>query len=236
VRWHPKTSEPQSVHETTLIALTLSMLGGYLDAYTYVLKDGVFANAQTGNVVLFSISLLTGSYHDIGKYLLPILFFCMGILILEFLKTAKALDRNTLRVKLILLIEALTLFFIGMTSHRVSNFVVTCTIAFLAAIQVSTFNRLYSASIATTMITGNLRSSMENLHAYLHYGNRKARSHFIRYFLVIAFFGLGASLGAVISLKIGDDSIFPCLVFIATAYGLLSVKERKFKKQERVIH
>ena len=42
--------------ETILIGTLLALAGGFLDAYTYICRGGVFANAQTGNIVLFSIS------------------------------------------------------------------------------------------------------------------------------------------------------------------------------------
>ena len=43
--------------ETILIGSLLALAGGFLDAYTYICRGGVFANAQTGNIVLFSMHL-----------------------------------------------------------------------------------------------------------------------------------------------------------------------------------
>ena len=34
------------------VGVMLAIVGGYLDAYTYISRDHVFANAQTGNMVL----------------------------------------------------------------------------------------------------------------------------------------------------------------------------------------
>ncbi|MEF9840560.1 MAG: DUF1275 family protein, partial [Lachnospiraceae bacterium] len=39
------------ISETFLIGAILAMVGGFLDAYTYLCRGGVFANAQTGNLV-----------------------------------------------------------------------------------------------------------------------------------------------------------------------------------------
>ena len=36
----------------------LAAAGGLLDAYTYLSRGGVFANAETGNMVLFGICLI----------------------------------------------------------------------------------------------------------------------------------------------------------------------------------
>ena len=38
----------------------LAVSGGFQDAYTYFTRDGVFSNAQTGNVVLMSERFMNG--------------------------------------------------------------------------------------------------------------------------------------------------------------------------------
>ena len=215
-----------SVHEHALIAYTLSFVGGYLDAYTYVLKDGVFANAQTGNVVLFSIALLSGNFSVIDKYLFPILAFSLGILISEFFKSSGRLSENALRIKLVLGMELVCFLLIGFAGSSLSDFTVTCIVSFIAAVQVSTFNRLQGAAVATTMITGNLRSSMENLHLFLQYRDRRAGRKFLIYISVIAFFGGGASLGGIVADRMGVSSIFLCIVFLVPAYLLILREER----------
>ena len=40
--------------ETFLLSAILALSGGFQDAYTYNVRNGVFSNAQTGNVVLMS--------------------------------------------------------------------------------------------------------------------------------------------------------------------------------------
>ena len=45
------------VYEWLEIGLMLCLAGGFLDAYTFVTRGGVFANAQTGNIVLLGLEL-----------------------------------------------------------------------------------------------------------------------------------------------------------------------------------
>lgn len=40
--------------ESLILNLLLAFSGGFQDAYTYIVRDNVFANAQTGNIVLMS--------------------------------------------------------------------------------------------------------------------------------------------------------------------------------------
>ena len=58
----------------------LAVAGGFLDAYTYLCRGQVFANAQTGNMVLLAIRLAEGSWAQAFHYLMPILAFALGIL------------------------------------------------------------------------------------------------------------------------------------------------------------
>ena len=49
--------------ESFLIAGILSVSGGLQDAYTYMYRGKVFANAQTGNIVLLSANLMDGNWE-----------------------------------------------------------------------------------------------------------------------------------------------------------------------------
>ena len=52
--WKRQTSE------TYRVGILLAAAGGFLDAYTFICRGHVFANAQTGNIVLFGVSLARG--------------------------------------------------------------------------------------------------------------------------------------------------------------------------------
>ena len=57
-----KELEPtRQMSEAFRNCIFLALSGGFQDAYTYFTRDGVFANAQTGNVVLMSTNFMTGS-------------------------------------------------------------------------------------------------------------------------------------------------------------------------------
>ena len=56
--WKRQTSE------TYRVGILLAAAGGFLDAYTFLCRGHVFANAQTGNIVLFGVSLARGDNVD----------------------------------------------------------------------------------------------------------------------------------------------------------------------------
>ena len=69
--------------ETFLLSAILALSGGFQDAYTYNVRNEVFSNAQTGNVVLMSQHLMMGEWMKGLSYLFPILSFALGVLVAE---------------------------------------------------------------------------------------------------------------------------------------------------------
>ena len=56
----------RQMSEAFVTSIFLALSGGLQDAYTYCIRDGVFANAQTGNVVLMSQYLMQGNFSMAG--------------------------------------------------------------------------------------------------------------------------------------------------------------------------
>lgn len=67
----------RQMSESFLTAAVLSISGGLQDVYTYVSRGEVFANAQTGNIVLFSQNVFACNWELTIRYLVPVLFFCI---------------------------------------------------------------------------------------------------------------------------------------------------------------
>ena len=44
--------------ESFFLTAILAIVGGFLDSYSYLMRGHVFANAQTGNIVLLSTGIL----------------------------------------------------------------------------------------------------------------------------------------------------------------------------------
>ena len=70
-----------AVHCSCLLytSILLALTGGILDAYTYLTRGGVFANAQTGNIVLLGVYLAQGEYSRAARYVIPIAAFAVGV-------------------------------------------------------------------------------------------------------------------------------------------------------------
>ena len=64
-------------------AVFIVLSGGFQDAYTYTCRGEVFANAQTGNIVLLSTALFQREWMTVVKYLIPVLSFLVGTAVAE---------------------------------------------------------------------------------------------------------------------------------------------------------
>ena len=51
--------------ESFRVASLLAVCGGILDAYSYLCRGGVFANAQTGNIVLVGMNAAHGNFRGV---------------------------------------------------------------------------------------------------------------------------------------------------------------------------
>ena len=78
--------ETRQMSESFRLGAVLALAGGFLDAYTYLVRGGVFANAQTGNMVLLGIRAAEGRWAEAASYLAPIGAFALGVLVAEAVK------------------------------------------------------------------------------------------------------------------------------------------------------
>ena len=61
-----KTKHHGQMSESFLTAVLLSLSGGLQDAYPYLFRGKVFANAQTGNIVLLSTNIMDGRWDKVA--------------------------------------------------------------------------------------------------------------------------------------------------------------------------
>ena len=191
----------------------LAVVGGFLDAYTFILRGGVFANAQTGNMVLFSIRLFDGEIKQAIFSFVPILVFALGVAFACLIKSL--CDKFGIGNKLlVLLFEAVILFLVGLIPASADNIFSVTIISFVCAVQVQSFRSLEGSPYATTMCTGNLRSQAENAYCYFQTRDRLYLKKSLKYITIILFFCIGAVVGTFFSQLLGEKSIWICSLIL----------------------
>lgn len=214
------------------VGVMLAIVGGFLDAYTYISRDGVFANAQTGNMVLLAINVRNGNWLKVFLYLMPILSFMLGVLIVEFIKSRFNEHPTIHWHRIIISIEIIVLTIVGFIPSGNLNTLANILVSFTCAMQVEGFRKMDGKPFATTMCTGNLRSGTDNLFQYLKTKNRDKLSNAFQYYGIILCFIGGAALGALITDQLSTKAIFVALAGLVIALCILRTDDDKLAAEK----
>ncbi len=210
--------------EAFITTAFLTLSGGFQDAYTYICRDHVFANGQTGNIVLLAANLVEGSWLKAVRYLLPILSFAIGVYVAEHIRYRYNNKPRFHWRQVVVVLEIALLFLVGFLGSE-WNMAANVIVSFVCAMQVQAFRKVDGKAYSSTMCTGNLRSGVEHLYAWKHKDNSKSQIQVASYFGVILFFAIGAAAGSVLSLAFGTKAIWSsCLLLIISLLLMLKTE------------
>lgn len=212
----------QQMSETVFNMTFLALSGGMQDAYSYCVRGGVFANAQTGNIVLMSKAVFESDLQSALRYLIPILVFGCGIVAAEQI-SARFKECDVIHWRqFIIVIEIVLLLLVGFIPKGEGyDYTANALTSFSCAMQVQAFRKVNGYAYASTMCTGNFRSAMEALSEFLRTGDRNSVSRMQHYFVVIFFFALGAGVGSLLSRLWGIGTIWICCILLSISFCLM---------------
>ena len=207
---------------STGIFLTLS--GGFQDAYTYYTRGKVFANAQTGNIILLGHNAMNGDFTDAFRYLVPVLAFAGGIYISEVIRGIYREYGKLHWRQIVVVLEILLLFVVGFLPQSM-NMAANILVSFVCAMQVEAFRKMKGSAYASTMCIGNLRSATEMLYRYRHTKEKGCLEKCLRYYGVILVFGIGAALGSFMTSLFEERTIWLSCGFLFVCFCIMFIKE-----------
>lgn len=202
----------------------LSASGGLQDAYTYIGRGKVFANAQTGNIVLLSANLMDGNWERVLHYLVPLCAFALGVLTAEKMRERFREMRTLHWRQLVVLGEGLLLFLVGFLPQE-QNLLANAIVSFACAMQVQAFRKVHGYPFASTMCIGNLRSGMDALVAFGHSHDKNALWKSLHYFAIIFIFALGAGIGTQCVGIFGERTIWLSCALLLVSLCFMFIKE-----------
>lgn len=176
-----KLSHNGQMSEAFCTAMFLSVSGGLQDVYTYLYRGKVFANAQTGNIVLCSVKLVEGDWSAVLHYLVPLCFFALGVFTAELLRQKFQQMQRLHWRQLVVLCEIVMLFVVGFFPQE-WNLVANALVSFACAMQVQAFRKVNGYAFASTMCIGDLRSGVEALCIWCRTHEPRAMDRMLRYF------------------------------------------------------
>ena len=215
-------------HQRMRVAYTLTLVGGYLDAYTYFERGGVFANAQTGNIVKLGIALAHRERETYLQFLLPIFFFALGLFTALTIQDALEDRGKRLKRRAVLATEMMGLAIVGFIPeepqfHAIAN----CIVSFVAAMQFEAFSTFRGDAIATTMSTGNLKKFVDALYAGTVRHDPQMLAQSAKFLSVIFVFLLGALLGTLVCDVLNKSAVIPPIVCLGVAIIFITLLRRR---------
>jgi len=210
-------------------ALLLTLANGFLDAYTYIARGGVFANVQTANVIFFAIDGSERKWTAALAHVWPILAFIAGIVLASHIKSGRVERVLPHPLRWTIAIQAVALAIIGFVPSSVPHSYVTVPISFLAAMQIGLFRNIGELVYLPVATTGNLMRFVEAGYEGLVERHPDSRRAFKVYGTLTLAFAVGAFAGAVASLAWGVHAIWLPAGFLAFTLALFIIDERRLR-------
>ena len=222
--------EEKQMSDTFLNCSFLALSGGFQDAYTYFVRDGVFSNAQTGNVVLMSQHLMVGEWMKGLRYLFPLIAFVLGVFCAERIQNRFQFAQKLHWRQGILVLEMIILFSVGFMPEA-WNLIATSLVSFACAMQVQAFRKVNGYAYASTMCIGNLRSGTAAFSVYLREKRKENLKQAMYYFGIIAVFAIGAGIGGNLSLRFGMRTVWCCDILLMISFLLMGKKKHSMRRK-----
>ena len=202
--------------------LLLAMSGGCMDAFSYLFREQVFANAQTGNILLLGVNLSTGNFAVCFRYFCPILAFVFGIMLAYLI--CRLAGGHGHRAKLLVVGgEALVLFAVAFMPQSV-NVIANAMISLACGMQLECFGEFMGRRAATTMCIGNLRSMIHNIMEYVFGKDKAQRKNAVFFAVTILFFTFGAVIGNLFVQVLGTYAIWGSCLILLSCLGLICIR------------
>lgn len=204
--------------ESVWLAMVLACSGGLMDAYSFLGRGKVFANAQTGNLLLLGVNISMGAWQNVPHYLCPIVCFALGCAIAHEVRLHKGRGMHWRQI--VVVAEAILLACVSLMPAS-ANLLANSLTSLACGMQVQAFRKLHGRPFATTMCIGNLRSGTQALVSYTHDGKRRDLRTAFLYYLVILTFVLGAILGNTLLDAFSLHAIMASCAFLLVAFALM---------------
>lgn len=193
-----------------LIAILLAITSGGIDAYTFIEQGGVFAGLQTGNSILFGISLANHEFDQSLKYIFSIIFFALGIVIIKVMQ--RKLDSINIRKVIIMFYEIVVIMIVGLLVKNTSSVLIVGLLSLVSSAQLQEFKLLKGNPFNPLMMTGNISKIANNAYLALVDHDKKAQSLLMDTIMVITSFILGTFIIGIVDHYLNAYSVLVLII------------------------
>ena len=224
--------------EKPYIYWLLIVVAGWFGAYTFILRGGVFCNAQTANVVLFAIALGSGEWKRALYLLLPISAYFFGAFLSEFLGKSVRRLRLLRWDTLLIGIEAAAVFALGFLPENAPDQICQIALNFICSMQFNTFRQVKGIPAATTFVTNHIRQGGANAAKFLRHRDKASGKRLALHGTMIGCFALGTVLCTLCIRFAGYRAIWGAAALLLVVFLRLCYADRVLEqdKWEQVPH
>lgn len=208
------------------IAIGLTFIGGFIDAYTFVQRGHVLAAGQTGNIVFLSVDIARHNLPGIVTKFMTMVFFCLGIIVVEILKHKN--NRSHYWRLTSLVAEFVICIVVGFLPKTVSNLYVVPPLAFAMAMQNISFDQIEGLGYNNVFSTGNLKKAIISFVEYFYHHRRGNITTAKIYFELVLGFSAGAIVSALLQkwLFLKTIWVVPVLLILVGGYYMVLLHRR----------
>lgn len=201
-------------NERLWIFILLTLSGGYIGGFTFFLRGHIFCNAQTGNLLLLSLSLATWNTKLMSYTFSSLFAYSTGILLSEIL------ERRVNKIGVIkwhtylIFFEILVIVGLGFVPETAPYEFTQLFVNFITAMQFNTFRKAHGLGIATTFCTNHIRQVGSNFIRYL---NEKKASNLytcLSHLSMVLAFSFGVFLSVLLAKIFLGKAIWLAAVFL----------------------
>ena len=209
------------------VYLPLAFVGGFLEIYTYINMSGLFANAQTSNLVLLFNGLLSDNIPSAVYCVMPVILYILGITVTELIPK-KMRDPSVRWPEYCVLIEAVCMAGVALCPKIIPARVSALPVFFLTAMQYNTFKSMQGQGVSTVFCTNNLRQAVIHFWRWKEKKDGAQAVYMSVYVFVIGMFILGVVAGFSLSHLWGVKAVLACDVVMVFVFLRLRFHGHKF--------
>ncbi len=225
------TQKPQYLTcERWGIFALLMFVGGFYGAYTFLLRGGVFCNAQTGNLLLAGVQLAQGKFAAAAYYIIPFCGYVLGTVVSEILP-GPVKRRGLVRWDTLLIgIEIVAVILLGFLPDSAPFQISQIIVNILCAMQFNTFRQMEGIPMATTFCTNHVRQMGVSLVKAVRFKDTAWRQRFFKHSCLLLLFVAGVAVSAVLCRLCGSRAIWFALIPLCIVGGRLLYADLKIEK------
>ncbi len=183
-------------------------VGGFLGAYTFTVKGGVFCNAQTANFVMLAVQIGKINWSGALYYFIPITAYLLGAVISEFLPKRINKFEIIRWDTFFIAFEMVSFLALGFVPDDAPPQICQVSINFIASMQYNTFRQAKKVPMATTFCTNHLRQVGVNIVKWFSKKDSSAGMRLKMHFLMLITFIGGAIVSTFLCTKFGGKAIW----------------------------